>query len=159
MALASAPRSSLFDRISFRFEGIGTLHSGPRHLYIRRRVAGRWTDYLEGFRFKGFGFTYTDMLHFFFGMFQRKPLSLKLLAMKKVLELDLEVKEGALPQELGFKECASARGIFTKADQIIPFIDEKDRDKLEELRRMFEDGETSGETDEETYEESEEETE
>ena len=77
------------------------------------------------------------MLHVFFAVFQSKPLSLKLLAMRKALELKLEVKDGSLPSQLRFKECASSQEIFTTADQIMPFIAEKDQGKLEELKKKF----------------------
>ena len=45
--------------------------------------------------------TYSDALHIILAVFQSQPLSLKYLAMKKVLELNLEVKD--LPQILQVK--------------------------------------------------------
>ena len=44
---------------------------------------------------------YSDVLHIIVALFQSKPLTLKFLAMKKVLELDLEV--GDLPKQLQVK--------------------------------------------------------
>ena len=45
--------------------------------------------------------TYCDALHVIVAVFQSKPLTLKFLGMKKVLELDLEVQD--LPQQLQVK--------------------------------------------------------
>ena len=45
--------------------------------------------------------TYSDALHIIVAVFQSQPLSLKYLAMKKVLEYDLEVKD--LPEVLQVK--------------------------------------------------------
>ena len=45
--------------------------------------------------------TYSDVLHVILAVFQNKPLSMEFFAMKKVLELDLEVKD--LPQSLKVK--------------------------------------------------------
>ena len=46
-------------------------------------------------------FTYSDALHIIVTLYQSQPLSLKCLAMKRVLDLNVEVKD--LPQDLLFQ--------------------------------------------------------
>ena len=134
LALASAPRPVLPNRIFFESSlslddpwSFADLYDGE---FIKGVIKGE-------FRFNHseeilVGFFYTEALHIFFALFQSKPLSLKLLAMKKVLELELEVQEEDLPQSLRYKECSSAQGIFTSSVQIKPFIAEKDWELLKD---------------------------
>ena len=112
-------------------------------------------------------FTYSDSLHIIVAVFQSQPLSLEFLAMKKVLELGLEVKD--LPQRLQVKAEKVDRqgrldirseflvqGFFTSSDQILPFINEEGRKTLKKLKRKFglpdeEDEESDEESDDEIY--------
>ena len=133
VALACGPRPALPKRIFFEKFRESEIESTDQ--YNGSFIKDNWTWFLciEMYRRS----TYTRMLHVFFAVFQSKPLTLKLLAMRKALELKLEVKDGNLPSQLRFKEYASSQEIFTTADQIMPFIAEKDQGKLEELKKKF----------------------
>ena len=133
VALACGPRPALPKRIFF--EKFREFEIDCTNQYDGIFIKNNWTWFLDLEMYCRS--TYTHMLHVFFAVFQSKPLTLKLLAMRKALELKLEVKDGNLPSQLRFKECAGSQEIFTTADQIMPFIAEKDRGKLEELKRKF----------------------
>ena len=134
VALACGPRPALPKRIFF--EKFREFEIDCTNQYDGILIKNIWTLFLD-IEIHCRRSTYTRMLHIFFAVFQSKPLSLRLLAMRKALELKLEVKDGNLPSQLRFKECASSQEIFTTADQIMPFIAEKDRGKLEELKKKF----------------------
>lgn len=144
LALASAPRPELPNRIFFDHDD--DLSMKVDHLYDGERVKSNLRILRHSTNeLRDFGITsytdvlpriginsYTDALHIILVLFQDQPLSLKFLGMKKVCELDLEVKE--LPEEL---QINTEKGFFTSAAQVIPFVDEKGREILEKLRSSF----------------------
>ena len=114
LALASAPRPELPNRIFFDHNS--GLSGDVERLFYCERIKSSFRNVLRLSTndFRHFGITsytdvfhhcgiasYTDALHIILGLFQDQPLSLKFLGMKKVCELDLEVKE--LPEELQSK--------------------------------------------------------
>ena len=97
VALASAPRDESGYRIFF--ESPGSSHSRDlEQLYDGDRIKAYLKD--EGWiaLMDSFDFPYTDVLHIIMALFQSQPLSLKFLGMKRVFELELDVKH--LPRQL-----------------------------------------------------------
>ena len=63
-----------------------------------------YNDYfLQPESLEDFGLTYSDALHIIVAVFQNQPLKMEFLAMKKVLELEMEVSPSELPRELQVK--------------------------------------------------------
>ena len=92
VALASAPRDESGYRIFF--ESPGSSHSRDlEQLYDGDRIKASLKDDMDSF-----DFPYTDALHIIMALFQSQPLSLKFLGMKRVFELELDVKH--LPRQL-----------------------------------------------------------
>ena len=90
MAVASSRRPAGSRKVYFDNDEITS--SRARSLYEKRWI-------IDDFREEYFSnFTYSEALHIILAGFQCEPLSLKFAAMKKVLVLDLEVKD--LPEVL-----------------------------------------------------------
>ena len=100
VALASSPRPGTSGKIYFANDE--TRSSRARSLYDSNTVMYN-DNFLQPESLEDFGLTYTDALHIIVAVFQSQPLKLEFLAMKKVLELDLEVKPSDLPRELQVK--------------------------------------------------------
>ena len=96
LALACAPRPTL-SRFIF-FENDEDLSKRARDLYSSYSVIWNLECRDDYFSSAISHLTYSDALHVILALFQNEPLSLKFLAMKKVLEFDMEVKD--LPQQL-----------------------------------------------------------
>ena len=92
MALASAPRPAKPRRIYFDCDELRS--AAARDLYD-----GDWViDRLQESDESTSHLSYSDALHVIVAVCQNQPLSMEFFAMKKVLELGLEINE--LPQEL-----------------------------------------------------------
>ena len=100
VALACSPDPYPSFRIYFEYDEI---RSRARDLYDSRSVVYNLENPDPYFLESISHLTYSDALHVILAIFhnQSKPLSLQFFTMKKVLELNLEVKE--LPQELQVK--------------------------------------------------------
>ena len=98
LALACAPRPTL-SRFIF-FENDETLSYRARDLYDSHWIIDHFECRDEYLSYRIAHLTYSDALHVILAVFQKpqKPLSLKFLAMKKVLKFDMEIKD--LPQQL-----------------------------------------------------------
>ena len=96
MALASAPRPAQPRRIYFDADEMSS--AAARDLYdgkwVISSLKGRDSCSIESTSH----LTYSDALHVIVAVCQDQPLSMEFFAIKKVLELDLEINE--LPQEL-----------------------------------------------------------
>ena len=108
-----------------------SMSTKARNLYDRR-----WVIINLGIKLLS-NLTYSEALHIILAKYQSEPLSLKFAAMKKILVLDLEVKD--LPEVLQVK---AEKGLFTTSDQIRPFISEKGKKILEEVKRKFEENDS-----------------
>ena len=93
MAVASSPRPA--DSRKVFFDNDGGISSEARNLYDRR-----WVIINLGIKLLS-NLPYSEALHIILAGFQSEPLSLKFAAMKKVLVLELEVKD--LPEGLQVK--------------------------------------------------------
>ena len=146
VALASAPRPDSRNRIFFESPG-SSFSAELENLFNGDRIKSELKD-SSRYGFVCRDFTYTDALHIILALFQSRPLSLKLLGMKRVSELELAVEY--LPQHLqvttekvviftNFLLITKriVQGLFTSAEQIIPFIDEEGREIVENMKRKF----------------------
>ena len=136
VALASSPRPTNSGRIYFANDEEKS--NRARWLYDRSfwEVNGEgilWNE--ENYIMEELGLSYSDVLHMIVAVFQSQPLKMEFLAMKKVLELELEVKPSDIPRELQVK---AEKGFFSRSDQILPFINEEGRKLLEILENDFE---------------------
>ena len=100
MALASSPRPANSGKIYFANDE--TRSTRARSLYDSNTVMYN-DNFLQPESLEDFGLTYSDALHIIVAVFQSQPLKMEFLAMKKVLELELEVKPSDLPRELQVK--------------------------------------------------------
>ena len=98
MALASTPgHEGLLDGYRIFFKSPGSSDSRDlEQLYDGDSIKASLKDDMDSF--VTFDFTYTDALHIIMALFQSQPLSLKFLGMKRVFELELDVKY--LPRQL-----------------------------------------------------------
>ena len=111
-------KNEMFCQITEKFEEVMAVASSPRpsrKLYFEHdenksdEAKKRYDSGRVIFNFNDLQYdpesishlTFCDALHVIVAVFQSKPLTLKFLAMKKVLELDLEVED--LPQQLQVK--------------------------------------------------------
>ena len=101
MAVACSPRPS--DSRKVYFDNEESISSMAQARYDSSWVIDGLEDLPITYfsHFMKFHFTYPDALHIIMAGFQSEPLSLKYLAMKKVLVLNLEVED--LPQVLQAK--------------------------------------------------------
>ena len=118
VALPSHPKPTKLGRIYF--ENNKDLSVNARNQFNSFHVSCRlecFPDYLA--------YSYTDALHIILALFQSQPLGLEALVLKKILQLDLKVKN--LPPRLQ----AKAEMFFTSSDQILPFFNERGRKIME----------------------------
>ena len=119
MALACSPRPTLSRLIFFEEDEI--LSFRARGLYDSEFVIYRLESQISNDDDKIAHPTYSDALHVILAVFQNEPLSLKLLGMRKVIELDLEVKD--LPLQLREKLDlikAEEEDRLARLDQLLP---------------------------------------
>ena len=98
MAVASSPRPA--DSRKVFFDNDEFMSREARDLYDRSWVIDMLGDEYVS-TYYTYSFSYSEALHIILAGFQSEPLSLKFAAMKKVLVLELEVKD--LPEVLQVK--------------------------------------------------------
>ena len=124
VALACSPRPTATQSPLIYFEEDEILSYRARDLYDSRCVISNLKCRDDDiFSHTTSHLTYSNALHVILAVFQNKPLmlSLKLLAMRKVIELDLEVKD--LPLQLRDKLDlikAGEEDILARLDQLLP---------------------------------------
>ena len=100
VALASSPRPTNSGRIYFANDQEKSYRAWWLYDRIFWEVNGEgilWNE--ENYIMEELGLSYSDVLHMIVAVFQSQPLKMEFLAMKKVLELELEVKPSELPRE------------------------------------------------------------
>ena len=100
LALACSPRPE--HQAKIYFANNETKSARARSLYDSNTVMYN-DNFLQPESLDDFGLTYSDALHIIVAVFQNQPLKMEFLAMKKVLELDMEVSPTELPRELQVK--------------------------------------------------------
>ena len=133
VALASSPRPTNSGRIYFANDQEKSYRAW--RLYDRIWFEVNAGDLWWWSMVEKLGLSYSDVLHMIVAVVQSQPLKMEFLAMKKVLELELEVKPSDIPRELQVK---AEKGFFSRSDQILPFINEEGRKLLEILENDFE---------------------
>ena len=119
VALASHPQPTLLGKKIY-FEQNEDLSANAMVTYDSSTVSYRMEflpDYLA--------YSYSEAVYIILALFQNQPLSLEVLAMKKILQFEMEVKR--LPSKLK----AKAENFFKSSDQILPYINEKGKKIME----------------------------
>ena len=97
MAVASSPRPTCkvyFEQDELKSDDARERYDSSTVTFLFQYRDPDYFEYMSHF-------TYSDSLHIIVTVFQSQPLSLKCLAMKRVLDLNVEVKD--LPQDLLFQ--------------------------------------------------------